>query len=284
VTLCFVRQIACKHSPVTVYMQSLCCVTAFVDIQRAEWKEFARPTSEYLRRFKRLLRQPQDIVVFIDTRLLEPVIEMARARLESGNSSVTQVIPVDENFLLEHIPAFKKVEADAAIMQSDAYRARTRHRSTHPEHCNPLYTAVNHAKIDFVAFATSMFGERYTHFAWVDFGLAADDELCTGRPLVLDKLDPDRANYVCINDPEPEDGDPLQTLVSAREVIAGGFFCLPKSLIERHQRDYHSTCDRLRAQGIADDDQAIVVNMHARAPERFALHRGGYCTALAQFS
>ena len=265
-------------------MSSPCCVTAFVDINRSDWDNFARPTSEYLQRFRRLLQQPQDLVVFIDARLLEPVIEMAKARLETGNSSVTQVVPVDPDFLLEHVHAFSKVEADAAVMRSDAYRARTRHRSHHPEHCNPLYTAVNHAKIDFVAFAASMFGDKYSHFAWVDFGLAADDTVCTGRPLDITKLDADRVNYVCINEPEPQDADPLRTLTSAREVIAGGFFCIPKRLIEEHQSEYHRTCDKLRAVGIADDDQAIVVNMHARMPERFALHPGGYSTALAQFS
>ena len=265
-------------------MQSICCVTAFVDIERSGWNRFARPTSEYLRRFRSLLQQPQDLVVFIDARLLEPVIEMAKARLESGNTSVTQVIPVDPEFLLQHIHAFSKVEADAAVMRSDAYRAHTGHRSTHPEHCIPLYTAVNHAKIDFVAFAASMFGESYTHFAWVDFGLAVNDATCSGRPLDITKLVADRVNFVCINEPEPEDADPLHTLTSAREVIAGGFFCLPKGLIGQHQADYHSTCDRLRASGIADDDQAIVVNMHSRMPEMFALHRGGYCTALEQFS
>ena len=267
-----------------MYMSSLCCVTAFVDIDRSNWDDFARPTSEYLQRFRRLLQQPQDLVVFIDARLLEPVIEMAKARLESGNSSVTQVVPVDPEFLLEHVHAFSKVEADAAVMRSDAYRARIRHRSKNPEHCNPLYTAVNHAKIDFVAFAASLFGDKYSHFAWVDFGLAAEDAVCTGRPLDITKFVADKANYVCINIPEPEDADPLHTLVSAREVVAGGFFCIPKGLIGEHQAEYHRTCDRLRALGIADDDQAIVVNMHARMPERFALHRGDYRTALAQFS
>ena len=58
-----------------------------------------------------------------------------------------------------------------------------------------------------------MFGDKYSHFAWVDFGLAADDTVCTGRPLDIAKLDADRVNYVCINEPEPQDADPLRTFL-----------------------------------------------------------------------
>ena len=71
----------------------------------------------------------------------------------------------------------------------------------------------------------------------------------------------------------PEDADPLHTHHFAPSRILGGFYFGHHSVLTTFAAQYHQTVVELHQRGIADDDQAVVINRYFKQPDMFKLWR-----------
>jgi hypothetical protein len=66
--------------------------------------------------------------------------------------------------------------------------------------------------------------------------------------------------------------DPFYVLHHAPDTLVGGFFFATAPLIKLYRERFHQTVCKFLSLNIADDDQAIVVNMSFDLPDMFAFH------------
>jgi Bacterial protein of unknown function (HtrL_YibB) len=128
-----------------------CFVTCYVDLNRDRWNDSRRTNEEYLTRFRRLAGLREPMVIFIDDRLLKPVLEISSTHRPRG--IYTEIVPINETFLRKHLYAWSLLKREREIMNSREYFDLVPPFLRHlPEHTVPEYTILNHAKIDFINF------------------------------------------------------------------------------------------------------------------------------------
>jgi hypothetical protein len=249
-----------------VYEYDYCFVTAFYDIGRKNWEHYKRSEDEYIGVFCNLVQMKIPLVVFIDQKYYER-IKTACDELRPANL-YTKIIPVDDAFLRTNIKSWSYVERERNIMNSELYKRVISHRKSCPETHIPEYTCINHAKVDFVKYAIEHIVDGdgdIKYVGWVDFGYIQKlTNMPSDRVFVYDKLKNDQVNMIFNNDVDESDSDPYFTLLFAPEKITGGFWFGSKTAFLKYWEKYHATVQKLHNIGIADDDQAIVLNIFTR--------------------
>ena len=243
-------------------------VTAFKDLEREKWPRFGRTVGNYFERFQKLVALPIPLVVYVDTKTASHV----RAAVK-GRRFFTEVIVVTSKALAK-MGVWSLLGRECEIMQSKKYLELTSHRRTFPENNNPRYTMINHAKVDFVHDASHRF-PQFPYLAWVDFGYIDEGVQIRG---VLDPLahnDPSKVTYGTNKWPEGRDGDPIYTLKTATMGVEGNFFWGSAEAHARYREKYHETLRRFQRRGIADDDQAVAINIAVHHPELINLKKLG---------
>lgn len=279
VALCIVGCCARKGSPDIVF------VTAFLDLNRGEWEASRRTHHEYLCAFVRLARLPIPLIVYVDTKVFSKAFKILSN--ERGSMGVfTKIIRINDRFLTNEIHAFspRLVAREEEIMRSAEYVAQTSHRRHYPENSVPKYNLINHAKIDFVVHALDHPDTpRRKFYAWIDFGYIHGEDISPKKPLRTDSLKAEGVTFMTVNDPNPDDGDALFTLLNAPEKFAGGFFTGSPGALRQYQKAYHAALDALHRMNIADDDQAVTVHMYFHRnfmSPPLHIHRKGFKGAL----
>lgn len=262
----------------------MCYVTAFLDLNRDHWQHFRRRTATYFQEFQPFLdmflyhadASQNNLVVFMD---------------HGHVYRLPQVLPrnvivqeIDHAFLHNNSLLWRRLDREKAIMASQEYRALVQHRLHHPENSNPLYTMINHCKVDFLQLAMERVPHA-THFAWVDFGYCKAPGSIPTNFIDFQKMDKNKVHYTLVNSIDPRiDGNVLYTLQHAPEKIGGAFFLGGKRAILAYRELYHTMHDYLQQQNIVDDDQAIALFCYLKSPELFSMHLlGGFHKALTAF-
>lgn len=235
-------------------MHKVLCVSAFRDIGRGGWNgrhaEWKRTTNEYMEWFTNLTKAPIDLICFCD----EPLIQ------EMGKT-----FPYDESDTF-----FKFIEKEKEIMNNEYYKTSLGRRIRHPEHSIPEYNLVQHSKTSFIRRARTIFPE-YTHYAWIDFGYIRESR---DIPLevVWDTVTTDKIHYASFPIPDVIP-DPLSLCQIAPQVIQGSMFILPNELAEWYEKEYEAMLMEYHRLGLTDDDQALVLQIFKKFPEKFVLHQ-----------
>lgn len=263
-------------------MFKLCYVSAFLDLKRDNWSQFQRTTADYFKSFQPMLDQLEKttdpryhLVLFIDRKHSSAIPSLP---------NLTK-IEIDEDWLSTNSVLWKRLPRETEIVNSDRYKQiiTSANRSHFPEHSNPRYTLINHAKIDFVNYAIQMKPDCY-YFAWVDFGYFARPERVPDNLLDISKFNLQTVNYTLINPITSQDSDILYTLVCAPERIGGFFFFGNRNVLNKYQQLYHAVHSAFQNAGIVDDDQHIALQCYFHCPELFTLHNlGGWHKALTHF-
>lgn len=263
---------------------SICYVTAFCDIGRGEWKnKFRRSFSQYLSGFLPIFNQivaypsQYQLVAFIDNKYSNILHTLA------SEYTNVMIIPIDQSFLDKRIPAWSRLDRERQIMASAEYQRLVGERLVYPEHHNPRYTLINHAKIDFVRYAIACYSPG-EFFAWVDFGYCSNPDKIPRYPLDRSKFDQNMVTYTLINHLDRNDGNIVQTLQTAPERVGGFFFAGTPSALRQYQQLYHDVHKVFQDNNIADDDQHIVLQCFLTRPDLIRLeYVGGWHKALQAF-
>ena len=258
-----------------------CCVTAFKDLKRGEWKDFNRGIDVYFKAFERLLQTPIPLVIFIDQHLADRVSRLVaefRPNCLGAGATYTEVIPFDDVWLTQNCPARRLLSREREIMADPEYQGTVQHRLHHPEHSVPEYNNMMHCKVDFVAYAMESMQSyvRCGFYGWVDLGYIDSPELSVAAPLSVAGLPVDRVSYSVVEFPDVRDSDPVYTLRNAPERFAGGFFCGGIQALRTYRDLYYATVVQFHAANLADDDQSIAINVYFQAPSLFNLQKRGF--------
>lgn len=244
-------------------------VTAYVELDRSSWVNFARPFEDYFSAFKPLAdlvkkSNPHEfhMVVYIDRKVSDQVTKYV-----SGAPNIT-TIQIDDETMFIKFPLWRRLNRETAIMQSEEYRTRMKHRLQFPEHTNPKYTIVNHCKVDFMAHATTIVLDS-EHFCWVDFGYCNKPQNIPQRPLDVRQFDPNRITYTLISPLTELDKNIDYTLLHAPERVTGCFFFGGRNALKAYQGLYHGIHAWLQSMNIVDDDQHLVIQCYVQAPSLF---------------
>jgi hypothetical protein len=249
-----------------------CFVTAYFDIGREQWTKYRRSRDEYLEYFEHLVALPVPLVVFIDTLLLDRV----QTILSKRTMSPTKIVPIDEAWMKANIYSWTYVPEVEKVMSDPIFKQQVAHRFYYPEHSVAKYNCINYAKVDFVQHVIEQcWMPTAVSFSWIDFGMVREALTHPPRTLmrVLSTMNHDRINYYVVEDQMIDDyADPFYVLHHAPDMLVGGFFFATAPLIKLYRDRFHQTVRKFLSLNIADDDQAIVVNMSFDWPDMFAFH------------
>ena len=260
-------------------------ITAFLDLGRGEWKDFQRSTSRYTEAFLRFvkrfleLRTHEVLVVFMDKKLMASVSGLPWYPIDKS----VLITPIDDEWMVAHSPLWRRLGRERKIMESKEYRELLKHRLSFPEHNNPKYTLINHAKIDFIHEAMCMMSD-HTYFCWVDFGYCHSEQVVPKKLVDLERIDKNKVCYTLINQLDNNDRDLYYTLKHAPERIGGFFFIGNRSGLMEYRTLYHLIHGGLQDINIVDDDQHLALRCYFARPDLFALyHLGRWHAALEYF-
>ena len=274
-------------------------VTAFFELGRERWKNFARPTSHYLKSFSNYLKLDYNMFIFVEPDfvplLLQEIDAMAIQYPETARKN-KRIVPMDREQMKQRFFSWQQYESMKNIMASPEYIQKVGSRRENPEALYPEYNCVNHAKIDFLSFVMQQnhWVEPDDILCWTDFGYhhAVYNQRWNEYPTqVIDsrKLDPEKWNFLVHQMPTIEDFDPEYTLAHDRVTLTGGFFGSSVTKLKELVPLYHQCLKELLDMGIADDDQHVYLKCLLKNPEMFALYsyldngRSGWPKALTYF-
>jgi GR25 family glycosyltransferase involved in LPS biosynthesis len=253
-----------------------CYITSYFDINRSQWKTFARTFEDYLLYFQPFLplfdktKTTDELIVFIDDRHIHKLDDLLT------DTHAIRLIPINESFLTQYLHCWKLLETERRIMNSPEFKALVGDRMTYPECRYPEYTLINHSKIDFIAYAINFNLSLADYFAWVDFGFFSKSENIPTTLLDLRKFDLSCINYTLINPISNQDSDVYYTLKYAPEKIGGFFFLGRRDVLLRYQTLYHDSLAEFHSMNIVDDDQALALYCYFKSPNLFAFNTSNF--------
>jgi len=240
-------------------------VTAFVDIGRGEWEGvknnqliphyIKRDTETYLKRFERLTKLKNPIIVYTEEKFFDRIKAMREDITLIGIDSIWD----DHSHLISKI--------DQVQQQPEFIRFVTNPSS--PEYWSPKYVAINFMKSHFVSYAVQEGMIETPYAAWIDFGYCRDEVYCPeGATWTFDT--DNKINLFCQN--PFTHNKPIFEIVRTGEVyVQGCHIVAPQnqwSVLKQLVNDNLST---LFNTGLVDDDQTLLLMAYRTAPELFKL-------------
>lgn len=229
--------------------------TAYKDIDRSKWPDFARSNDEYLFYFLNLARN-------IKYKL---VVYLAAKTIQRFKDVPENVIFVDE----AEVPTFFEefMEIETQIMNSEEYLSKVPlHRRMFPEHKYAKYTLVNHSKINYISHTMDKILPGADFYAWIDFGCVR------AREHLPENIGPlsNKIIFQCLT----THGETLteeEMIQSGIVYIAGSQFIVHHSLVKQFHDLYRTKLLEWHQRFICDDDQSLVYQLYIKHPELFQL-------------
>jgi hypothetical protein len=240
-------------------------VSAFFDIGRGNWQSFKRSANFYA-----------DCYAGYPARLPAPRYLLTT---EEHRSLVQDVDYLDVAAPSE-LKAFDYLERTRAAMAAERFKALFRvdgkPEPTNPEYKVPEYNIVMIAKWDAFERAYARFGDRFSHYVWVDFGLGrrVAKRPYLPKPKGLSPIDRDRIVLSADREGGLRDLEPhtIEEYVRTfRDQIAGSAMVVPTRLVTEYSALVRSSYELLLDCGIPSDDQVVVDVCVRRRPELFHL-------------
>ena len=256
--------------------EGITIVSAFFDINRENYVAYSRTVDAYINSFLRYLDMKYTMVIFIDDRYLHRLLKYYDSCLFKNKI----FIPINKEWLCENIYAWKQLERDKSIINSNYYKNFLHERilSGHPENIYSEYNIVNHSKIDFINYALKNNYIMNDFVCWSDFGyynsiLNNNSELFPTTILDINKFNVEKINVMLYNDITKEDKNILDVAKNGKVTITGTFYGGPCKLMGIFQELYHQSLDELYSHNISDDDQHVLLRCYLKKPDLFELFK-----------
>jgi hypothetical protein len=246
----------------------LTLVTALFDLATREQNNQRRTPSDYFVAARRVLALDENMVVFADPDLCDTI---AGKRRRGGHEARTLVVPTR----LEELPAH------AELGRIEAARHANPLRNGDLDVDTPLYTVVQWAKFDLMerAIAEDPFGA--SHFAWIDFGLAARS------PDPADQVfsDPgDGIRLAQMRRIDPADlADRAAYAAYLRGYMGANYMAGTRERFEALIRLFRDQATSLLDEGLALSEEQILPLLWAAEPELFDPLPGDYDDVLRNY-
>lgn len=240
-------------------MGNITIVTAFFDIGRNSWSKFQRPVDFYLESFSRLSKLNNQIIVYTSEDLREIV--------ENISPNVT-VIPYDFD-----------EKSKATVLKANESQENMRRNNLvdpnlfgNPEYCVPEYVAVTSWKPKFVVDAISRNIIKNDLVAWIDFGYCREQDSVPSKSWSYD-FDHKKIHIFSMS--EIDHHRPIADVIYTGDVyIQGCHIVADKNGWTELESLMSGSLQDLFDQGLADDDQGILLLSYLKSPNRFEIHAG----------
>ena len=257
---------------------TVCYLTAYIEIGRSNWKYWQRSFDEYISAFLPYLNFDIEMIIYIDETHYERLYTLTKDKPRF------KLIKINREFLNKNIFAWSVLDHEREIMQDQLFKSVIKHRINNPECSIPEYNIVRHSKIDFVNYAIDNNLSNANYYAWTDFGYFKKSQFVPKNQIDINKFDLTKINFSLINELEDIDRDTFYTLINAPEKIAGSFFFASKDLMKKYQLLYHDTLKEFYNNNIVDDDQHITLKCYYKCPSIFKLwNLKGWCKIWTEF-
>jgi hypothetical protein len=234
--------------------------TAFKDLGRKSWGEYGRSMELYLSWFANLTTLPINLICYCDDDVGEKIKQQI---------GFTKTYPYD----IEHTFYNKYYDREKAVFDSNYFKILTGHR-TSPECRNFGYNLVNHNKYSFLKRTKEQF-PNYTHYAWIDFGY------CRSSPSIQSFDFTSLSNKILFSafytPNDKEDTTPTTLCINPKNInpfniIQGSSFIVNNNDVEWLHDEYEKIMQEYYAATLIDQDQAHILQLYKKYPERFDLH------------
>jgi len=257
-------------------------ITAFFDIGRGKWSKFTRSTECYINSFIEYFNYDYKMIVFIDDRYIDEVIEKI-SKMNSTNIANKTLIPINYAWLDKNIYSWKQMESVKRVMSSDYYKniCNSRIKNGYPENIYAEYNLINISKIDFICYAINnslITGNIDTNFiCWTDFGyfssiLNNNIDNFPSTSLDIKYFNTKKINFCLRNKLNENDKDYIHTLLNATETFTGTFWGANSKNMKIFQTLVHNEVNEMIKNNIFDDDQHIYLRCFLKNPSSFDLY------------
>ena len=260
-------------------MNSVCYVTAFLDLNRGDWPIFKRTFEDYLVSFKVFLKifeastcGNDEMICFIDENRFKEVESLFP---KDVTVNIT-LIKLTKN-MLEDLHCWKTLNTEQENMNNEDFKKLVRKRFGFPETIYASYTCINHCKIDFVAKVIDSHLSDKEYFCWIDFGYFMKIINIPEKLLDISHFDTNKFNCWLVNPIDNMDSNYKYLLSDAPEKIQGNSWFGRKDIIKKYQEIYYEVLDWYQNHlKVADDDQAIMLISYFKHPELFEFNKINY--------
>lgn len=266
---------------------NICYITCFYDIGRDKWNnKFKRDFNTYIESFEIYLKLfsheelnkyskikdisiNYELIVYLDEIRLNTFFN----KYNISNTNI-KVIPINQHFMNKNIWAWKQLDRETAIMESDLFKSLLSNKlEIHPENIYPEYTLINHAKVDFIKYTIDNKLTNCNYICWIDFGYLAKKIYHPYKLLDPFKLNLEKINYTKVNNIiNINIKNPYINLINCPDYISGGFFFGRIDILSKYIELYHKTLKLYHSSWLCDDDQAIITYMELLYPDLFEFY------------
>ena len=241
-------------------------VTGFFDINRQNWDNvFRRDMKDYLENAKSLFKTPEDMIVFVEPKLVDFVKE------NRNKDYTTHIISMEYNDLFYA----SKEEEIKKIMISPKY-TKNLEKGYRPECCMPKYNVVIWSKLDLLKKASLLY-PQYSHFAWVDFGIHKFILKKPEKRIYPKGIISDRIKLHCINKPNiSSEFDKEKFLKSIETVFTSGSITGNKENLSLFRYLFDEEVKNLLDEKLVSSEQTIFTFIYRKYPWLFELSYGNW--------
>lgn len=249
-------------------MSEIRIVTAFFDIGRGQWDNWAKRTDEqYFYCFSRLAQMKNYMYIFTEPKYVNKVKEI---RNFYGLLDKTEIIEVSDFFsppyTFKTVAWYGKV---SEVLKKDGFSSFPSDPSC-PEYWSPEYIIVNYAKADFVDYVVKKYKHNQdTQLAWIDFGYVRDDSLLPQSRYWSYNF-PNKINVFNIKE---LDNRSLIDIIKTNTVYFQGCHIVAKAKNwTAFSYDMFTSLSKLLEVDLVDDDQTGILMSYRRTPHAFHSH------------
>ncbi len=244
-------------------------VTAFFDIDRAQWREgefkdsrFQRTVDDYFAMFARLAKLKNQMVVFTEPHLVARALELRRA---NGLEDRTAIVAISNLFESDLVAP---VKAAVERRMTDLFRHWVV-KPESPEYRESRYVLVNALKAAFVCAALDLGLVDAPQVAWIDFGYCRDDQR-------FDPAEPwrfDAGGKINLFHIVALDDTPITRVVRYGTVYFQGCHIVgPAQAWPAFAAEMSFNLAALLACDLVDDDQTLLLMAWRKSPESYRIH------------
>jgi protein YibB len=243
---------------------SFTLVTALININRENWKNFDRKWEQYLTYMSNILKMDVPMCIYIEENLLEFVSNHRK------NFEQTKIVLIK----IDDYKIYEKLEKIQNIQNSDKYKNLCVDKFC-PEVCIPLYNITVNNKVDFL-FKTAKDNPFITDkFIWLDAGYGhckfnIPDKYKWDPKMYLELAD---KNKIVINTllDKPCNENYLDFFIEHEDFIDGGLVVGNKETIIKFHEIYYNLINEIIDKDIIDDDQYFMTMAYINNKDMFNL-------------
>lgn len=244
-------------------------VTALFDLKRDQWYGYNRSIEFYLTCFRNVLNINCDMIIFGDVNIPKLLDIVTEIRSKSSYKTYYYHTKLEDTYMWKYNNLLNDI-------QQDPNYAKDHPNKLAPEISQPLYCLLTCNKPFFMKQASVI--HDYDHYIWMDAGYTHNTINIKQLDFQPNSILIDKITMIQLKDFNLiKSLDPIEFSNSYDSFIIGGFFCIPKTLMNDVVNKYYNVVDyQLRELRLKEDDQHYWLFVVLQNRDMFNLIKGDW--------